>query len=163
VLEEGDTAPDFELRGFFEGETETYRLSDYTDAGDWVVLTFYAFDFNPVCTAGTCSLRDAEFLQFEEDLAILGVSGDGTYSHERFSEEHRMNYPLLSDTSKRVGEKYGVLLDNYEGMEEIHQRSLFLIDPDRTVRLAISVDVESPEEVELGPLVDSIREIRGGA
>ena len=162
MLTEVDTAPDFQLRGVFEGETETYRLSDYTDAGEWVVLTFYAFDFHPICTAGTCSLRDAEFLQFEEDLAILGVSGDGTYSHQQFSEQHGMNYPLLSDTSKQVGEEYGVLLDSYEGMEKVHQRSLFLIDPDRTVRLAIAVDVESPDEVELGPLVDSIREIRSG-
>jgi len=163
VLEEGDTAPDFELRGFSGGSTTTYRLSDYTDAGEWVVLTFYAFDFNPICTAGACSLRDAEFLQFEEDLAILGVSGDGTYAHQQFAEEYGMNYPLLSDTSKRVGEKYDVLLDSYEGMEEVHQRSLFLIDPDRTVRLAISVDVESPDDVELAPLVEKIREIRDGA
>ena len=33
----------------------TYRLSEYTGAGDWVVLRFYAFDFNPICTAGTRS------------------------------------------------------------------------------------------------------------
>lgn len=162
MIEEGDTAPDFELRGVYDGETETYRLSDYTDAGEWVVLTFYSLDFSPICTAGNCALRDAEFLQFEDDLAILGVSGDGTYSHQQFAEQHSMNYPLLSDTSKRVGEKYGVLLDSFEGMEAVHQRSLFLIDPDRTVRLAIAVEVESPQDIELEPLVDSIREIRGG-
>lgn len=161
VLTEGDTAPDFELRGVFEDEIGTYRLSDYTDAGEWVVLTFYAFDFNPVCTAGTCSLRDAEFLQFEDDLTILGVSGDGAYSHEQFSKQHNMNYPLLSDTSKRVGEAYGVLHDSYEGMEEIHRRSLFLIDPDRTIRLSVEVDVESADDIDVQPLVENIRKIRG--
>ena len=160
MIDEGDTPPEFELRGVFEGAAETYRLSDYTDAGEWVVLTFYSFDFNPICTAGTCSLRDAELLQFEDDLAILGVSGDGIYSHEQFAEQHSMNYPLLSDTSKRVGESYGVLHESYEGMAKVHQRSLFLIDPDRTVRLSVSVDVEDPEDIDIKPLVDSIREIR---
>lgn len=160
MLAVGDLAPDFELQGVSAGETETYRLSDYTDAGDWVILTFYAFDFNPICTAGTCALRDAEFLQFEEDLAILGVSGDGTYSHEQFAETHGMNYPLLSDTSKSVGEAYDVLHDSYEGMEEVHRRSLFLIDPDRQVRLAVGVDVESADDIDVAPLLDEIREIR---
>lgn len=160
MLTEGDTAPDFELRGFNDGQTETYRLSDYTSSGNWVVLTFYAFDFHPVCTEGTCSLRDAEFLQFESDLSILGVSGDGTYSHQQFSEQHNMNYPLLSDTSKSVGEQYDVLHDRYEGMERVHKRSVFLIDPDRQLRLAVAVDAESPRDIEVRPLVDSLRDIR---
>jgi len=161
MLREGDTAPDFELRGVQDGEIGTYRLSDFTDAGDWVVMTFYAFDFNPICTAGTCSLRDAEFLQFEDDLAILGISGDGAYAHKQFAEQHNMNYPLLSDTGKTVGEKYGILLDEYEEMERVHRRSLFLVDPSRTVRLAVAVDVESPTDIDIKPLVEQIREIRG--
>jgi len=66
----------------------------------------------------------------------------------------------LSDTGKDVAEGYGVLQAEYEGMRRVHERSLFLIDPDRTVRLAITVDIESPEDVEIGPLVDAIREIR---
>lgn len=160
MLAEGDIAPDFELRGVYDGEIETYRLSDFTDAGDWVVVTFYAFDFNPICTAGTCSLRDSEFLQFETDLTILGISGDGAYAHKQFAEQHSMNYPLLADTGKTVGEKYGVLLDEYEDMERVHRRSLFLIDPSRTVRLAVAVDIESPNDIDIQPLVDQIREIR---
>ena len=160
MIDQGDTAPDFRLKGYYDGEIDTYRLSDYTDAGQWVVLTFYSFDFNPICTAGACSLRDAEFLQFEDDLSILGVSGDSVYAHKQFAETHHMNYPLLSDTSKTVGETYAVLLPEYEEMERVHQRSLFLIDPDRTVRLAVSVDVEDPDDIDIKPLVDSIREIR---
>ena len=160
MLQEGETAPDFELRGVEDSEMGSYKLSDYTDAGEWVVLTFYTFDFNPICTAGACSLRDAEFLQFEDDLSILGVSGDGAYAHKQFAQQHNMNYPLLSDTGKTVGEKYGVVLDEYEGMERVHRRCLFLVDPSRTVRLAVAVDVESPADIDIRPLVDQIREIR---
>lgn len=160
MLSEGDEAPDFALRGFYEGEFGTYRLSDYTNAGEWVVLTFYAFDFNPVCTSGMCSLRDAEYLQFEDDLTILGVSGDGPYSHQEFAENHSINYPLLADTSRAVGDAYGVMLDDYEKSQHIHRRSAFLIDPERTVRLAVTVDAEDPEEISAEPLVEAIRAAR---
>lgn len=163
MLEEGKTAPDFQLRGVHEGETDTYRLGEYTDAGDWVLVTFYAFDFSPVCTEGTCSLRDTEFLQFEDDLAVLGISGGGLYAHREFADQHRMNYPLLSDTARTVGDQYGVVEAEYEGMERVHRRSAFLVDPDRTVRLAVAVDAETPEDVEVGPLVEAIRDLRAGA
>jgi hypothetical protein len=33
ILEVGDTAPDFKLRGTRDGDRDTYRPSDYTDAG----------------------------------------------------------------------------------------------------------------------------------
>lgn len=161
MLEVGDPAPEFELEGVLDGETATYRLTEFTDDGQWVLVTFYAFDFHPVCTEGTCALRDTEFLQFEPDLTVLGISGDGIYSHVQFAAEHNMNYPLLSDTGKTVGEQFGVVRGEYEGMQRVHQRSVFLIDPDGVIRLAMAIDAESPEEVEVEPLVDSIREIRG--
>lgn len=160
MLTDTEAAPDFSLCGFYEGKTDTYRLSDLTDDGDWVLLTFYAFDFNPVCTAGMCSLRDTEFFQFEDGLRVLGVSGDGVYSHQRFAEDHQLNYPLLSDTSKEVGRKYGVVHGEYEGMAEVHRRSAFLIDPSRTVRLSIGIDAESPNDIDVSPLLEAIREIR---
>jgi peroxiredoxin len=160
MLTEGDEAPDFTLQGFYDGEFDTYQLSDTTDAGEWVVLTFYAFDFNPVCTAGMCSLRDAEFLEFEDNLTVWGISGDGPYSHQEFAKNHNLNYPLLSDTSREVGDAYGVLLDDYEESPHVHQRSAFLVDPEQTVRLAVTIDDEDPEEISAGPLVEAIRSVR---
>ncbi|MDY6819424.1 MAG: peroxiredoxin [Halobacteriales archaeon] len=160
MLEEGAQAPDFSLQGTHEGTIDTYRLSDYTDAGQWVLLTFYAFDFNPICTEGMCSLRDTEFFQFESDLGLFGISGDGIYSHQQFADQHDINFPLLSDTSKEVAEQYGVIKADYEGMKRVHQRALFLIDDSRTVRFTAAVDVNSPEEIDLKPVVEAIRRIR---
>lgn len=161
MIEEGDTAPEFALRGYHDGETTTHRLSDYTDAGDWVLVQFYAFDFNPVCTAGACSLRDSEFLQFEDDLQVLGVSGDSVYAHEAFAEEHAINYPLLSDTDRAVGRAYDAVQAALEGMSDVHERSIFLVDPDGTVRLAVETRVDDPNDVRLSPLLDRIRAVRG--
>ncbi|MFB6176458.1 MAG: hypothetical protein ABEI99_04825 [Halobaculum sp.] len=41
MLDVGDPAPDFELRGFDDGEIETYRLQEFLDDDQWVLLTFY--------------------------------------------------------------------------------------------------------------------------
>lgn len=160
MLEEGTTAPDFALSGTHRGETGTYRLSDRTDAGNWVVVTFYAFDFNPICTEGICSLRDTEYFQFEPDIELLGVSGDGVYSHGQFAEQHDINFPLLADTDKRVAEQYDVVREDYEGMKHVHQRAIYLVDPDRTIRFATGVDVDSPEDIDLTPVLDVIQDRR---
>jgi peroxiredoxin len=160
MLEEGTTAPDFELRGTHRGETSTYRLSDLTDAGNWVVLTFYAFDFNPICTEGICSLRDTEYFQFEPDMELLGVSGDGVYSHHQFADQHDINFPLLADTDKRVAEQYDVVRADYEGKKHVHQRAIYLVDPDRTIRFVTAVDVDSPEDIDLTPVLATVRELR---
>jgi len=160
MLEVGDTAPDFELPGVNQEEADTYRLSEFTDAGSWVVLTFYAFDFDPICTEGMCSLRDTELFGFEDDLVLLGVSGDGIYAHREFADQHDINYSLLADTSKEVAEAYDVVREDYEGMERVHQRALYLIDDERTVRFATGVEADSPADIDLRPVLDELRAIR---
>lgn len=160
MLSEGAHAPEFTLPGVFQGETDTHRLGEYAADGEWVLLAFYAFDFHPICTAGTCALRDTEFLQFEDDLRILGISGDSLYAHEAYADRHGFNYPLLSDTSRTVGRAYDVIVDREEGMADIHRRSVALIDPDRTVRLTADTDADRPQDIEVGPLLEAIREVR---
>ena len=160
MLADGARVPEFALPGVHHDETDSYRLSQYTDDDKWVLLAFYSFDFHPICTAGTCALRDTEFLQFEDDLQVLGVSGDSSYAHEEYADRHRFNYPLLSDTGRTVGRKYDVVVDTEERMEDVHQRSVVLIDPSRTVRLTASIDVDRPQDLEVGPLLEAIRAVR---
>jgi peroxiredoxin Q/BCP len=38
---------------------------------------------------------------------VLGVSKDSIESHCRFSDKHKLKFPLLSDPSGKVLEKYG--------------------------------------------------------
>jgi len=125
-----------------------------------VFLTFYAFDFNPICTEGMCALRDAEFFELYDDLVAFGVSGDGIHAHERFAEQHRINYPLLSDTGKDVAEQYGVVREEYDGMRRVHQRAVFIIDDTRTVRFATVIEADSPDDIDLGPINDVFQDLR---
>jgi peroxiredoxin len=156
----GEKAPDFELPGVNEEGHRRHRLSEYTNAGSWVLLTFYISDFHPICTEGMCALRDAEFFKFHNEMAMLGVSGDSLYAHERFAQQHHINYPLLADTSKQVGERYGAIHGEYEGMSHVHQRAVFLVDDTQTIRFVTAIDADSPDDIDLSPINEALQSFR---
>ena len=171
MLSEGDTAPDFELVGVPdqlaarleadddrnpELELQRFRLSDSAAAGNVVLLSFYMFDFAPVCTEQSCRMRDAEFFQLVDDLDVYGISADGPYSHAAFAEQRDLNYPLLSDTDGSVAERYGVLHEEFEGMRRVTRRALFVVDADRTIRYAWA-----NAEERTAPDLEPVREVIG--
>ena len=156
VISEGDVAPDFELRGAHDGELDSFRLSTYTDRSENVLIAFYAFDFNPTCTAGMCSLRDTNWFSLTPNMNILGVSTDSVYAHRAFAEEHNIGFPLLSDTDGSVVREYGVLADELDGMPGVARRSAFLVDADRRVQFAASVSADSPEDMDITPVRDAV-------
>jgi thioredoxin-dependent peroxiredoxin len=122
-LNVGDPAPDFELPGTGD---RTYRLSDYR--GRKVVLAFYPGDFTAVCTKQFCSYRDQSDKLDELGAEVLGISPQSVDSHERFTEEKRLNVPLLADEDKAVARAYGVLAG------PMVRRAIFIVDEEGVVR-----------------------------
>lgn len=136
MLEAGDTAPDFELPGAAGGRIDTHTLEEYT-RNDWaIVVVFYPFDFHPSCTTQMCLLRDAEGLSLTENTVILGVSTDSAYSHRAFSDQHRIDFPLLSDNDATVAELYGVRVEEIEDHRTVAQSALFVVDPEKQIQYA---------------------------
>jgi peroxiredoxin Q/BCP len=123
-VSEGDSAPDFALDGT---GSRTYRLGDYR--GEGLILAFYPGDFTPVCTRQFCSYRDDGDRLEAIGVPMLGISPQTVESHERFTAEHGLNVPLLSDPDKRVARSYGVL-----GPGGFIRRSVFLVDGEGIVR-----------------------------
>jgi peroxiredoxin Q/BCP len=119
----GDRAPDFELPGTGD---KTYRLSDYR--GRKLVLAFYPGDFTPTCTKQFCSYRDQGEKLDGLGADVLGISPQSVESHERFSEEKKLNVPLLADEDKSVARAYGVLAG------PMVRRAIFVIDEEGVVR-----------------------------
>jgi thioredoxin-dependent peroxiredoxin len=122
-LNVGDRAPDFELPGTGD---KTYRLADYR--GRKLVIAFYPGDFTAVCTKQFCSYRDNSDKLDELGADVLGISPQSVDSHERFSEEKRLNVPLLADEDKSVARAYGVLAG------PMVRRAIFVIDEEGIVR-----------------------------
>ncbi len=122
-LKEGDPAPDFELPGTGD---KTYRLADYR--GRKVVLAFYPGDFTAVCTKQFCSYRDQGEQLDGLGAEVLGISPQSVSSHERFTEEKRLNVPLLADEDKEVARAYGVLAG------PMVRRAIFIVDEEGIIR-----------------------------
>jgi thioredoxin-dependent peroxiredoxin len=122
-LDVGDAAPDFELPGTGE---KTYRLADYR--GRKVILAFYPGDFTAVCTKQFCSYRDQGEQLDSLGAVVLGISPQSVDSHERFTEEKRLNVPLLADEDKSVARAYGVVAG------PMVRRAIFIVDEEGVVR-----------------------------
>jgi peroxiredoxin Q/BCP len=116
-------APDFKLQ---DQNKKWQQLKDYK--GKWVVLYFYPRDDTPGCTTEAKNFRDTQKDFNQLKVSVLGVSIDSIESHKDFAEAHKLNFPLLSDESTKVSEKYQVL----GGLWPVTyaKRQTFIIDPD---------------------------------
>lgn len=118
VLTINHEVPDFTLPADTGG---TITLSDFRNRQS-VLLFFYPADFTPVCTSEVCAFRD-DYEHFRaRNVALLGVSGDSVETHQRFSKECRLPFPLLSDQSYSVARAFGA--KGLLGM----RRAYYLID-----------------------------------
>lgn len=122
----GDPAPDFELPGT---GGRTFTLGEFR--GRPVVLVFYPGDDTPVCTKQLNSYNEG-LEQFDElDAQVIGISAQDVDSHDRFSDKHGFEFPLLADTDKTVAAAYGTL-----GPLGFPRRSVFIVDAEGIVRYA---------------------------
>lgn len=153
----GDKVSGFELPGVGEDGIELFSLEELATDGP-VVLSFYPFDFSPVCTEQLCTFRDAEWLTFTENVDVVGISVDSAYAHKRFRAEYGLSFPLLSDRLASVAAEFGVKYETWEDHPAVCQRSLFAVDSSLTVQYAWSTTdaEEQPTLADLEAAVDWI-------
>ena len=65
---------------------------------------------------------------------VIGISTDGPFSHQAFSEKVGMDFPLLSDYNKEVIPQYGVQYEDLAGFRGLAKRSVFVIDQNGIVK-----------------------------
>src|SRR3954447_9285875 len=133
-MQRGDVVADFEL----PDETGTpHRLSEFLARGP-VVLFFYPAAMTYGCTRESCHFRDMK-AEFESAGAQrIGISADAVEKQREFSEKHQFDYPLLSDSDRKVAEQFGVK----RGLSFLpNKRSTFVIDTDGKVLAVINSEV----------------------
>ncbi len=128
--EQGHKAPAFTLP---ISEKKSVSLADFR--GSKLVLYFYPKGDTPGCTQEACDFRD-NLKAFDKLKAhVLGVSRDSLKNHEKFSKKYDLNFPLGSDETGDVCERYGVWVEKsmygkkYMGIE----RTTFLIGEEGTI------------------------------
>ena len=139
----GQNAPEFTLQGVVGDKFTDVSLGAYK--GKWVVLFFYPLDFTFVCPTEITefSKKDGEFKQL--NAQVLGVSVDSVFSHKAWLKDlGTINYPLLSDMTKEVSGKYGVLLED----KGFALRGTFIVDPEGKLRYQLVHDLGIGRSVE---------------
>lgn len=124
----GQQAPDFELT---DQHGTPVKLSDYRGSKN-VVLVFYPLAFSGVCTSELCAMRD-EFPEVSrDDVEVLTVSVDSTFTHRAWSDRENFGFALLSDfwPHGAVAKSYGVFDEN----KGVATRGTFIIDKQGVVR-----------------------------
>ena len=144
MLNEGDSAPDFELESDGGG---IIRLCDLK--GKPVVVYFYPKDDTSGCTKQAIAFTEhaGEFSNI--GASIIGISPDTAASHDKFKAKYNLGVQLAADTEKVVAQAYGVWVSKsmygrkYMGVE----RSTFLVGADGKIT-RIWRKVEVPGHVE---------------
>ena len=149
----GQQAPDFTLPGLGDN---TIHLGDYRGRFH-ILLTFYPFDFSPICSVQLPGLQEQMDRFAKLETAVLGISTDNPYSHRAFAAELGLEFPLLSDFfGKRVSEAYGVLRP-----EGFCERASFIIDKEGIVRYAVVHDIgQIPDVEEIFAVLEALKDHR---
>ena len=132
-LAAGDRAPAFTLP---DQDDTKVSLSGF--AGTPLVVYFYPADDTPGCTKEACQFND-NLKTFEKaGVAVLGISPDKAEKHVKFRTKYKLKFPLLTDSDKKVMEKYGAWGEKtMYGKKTVGTiRSTFLVGPNGKIQRA---------------------------
>ena len=156
-LKLGTTAPDF-VQESTEGTINFHEwLGD-----SWGVLFSHPADFTPVCTTELGAASKLK-LDFEKrNVKIIALSVDSLDSHKKWIEDinqtqdANVNFPLIADADKKVATLYGML--HPEASETVTVRTVFVIDPDKKIRLTLTYPAPTGRDFnEILRVIDSLQ------
>src|SRR5690242_9344839 len=131
------TAPDFTQQST-EGPIHLY---DWL-GNSWGILFSHPKDFTPVCTTelGVVAKLKPEF--DKRNVKVLALSVDSVESHNKWVKDIeetqgvKLNYPIIADADRKVSLAYDMI--HAEANDTFTVRSVFVIDPNKKVRLTIT-------------------------
>jgi len=153
----GDEAPDF------TANTTGGSINFHEWIGDnWAVLFSHPKDYTPVCTT---ELGLAAKLKDEFDrrgVKMIGLSVDPLDAHEGWlrdieeTQHAQVHFPIIADEDRHVSDLYDMIHPNADDTFTV--RSVFVIDPNKKVRLTITYPQSTGRNFdEILRVIDSIQ------
>jgi alkyl hydroperoxide reductase subunit AhpC len=153
----GNKAPNFKAK------TSAGEIDFYEYLGDsWGVLFSHPGDYTPVCTTElgkTAALKD-EFTK--RNVKILALSVDSVESHVGWindineTQGVEVNFPIIADEDRKISEAYDMIHPNASVNATV--RSLFIIGPDKAVKLIITYPASTGRNFqEILRVIDSLQ------
>ncbi len=153
----GQTAPDFEQ----DSSQGKIRLYDYLGSS-WGILFSHPKDYTPVCTTELAEVARLTPEWKKRNVKVLGLSVDTTDRHagwEKDIEEtqgQKVNFPVIADHDKKVSDLYDLI--HPEADPSVTVRSVYIIDPNKKVRLIITYPPSTGRNfAEILRVVDSLQ------
>lgn len=153
----GDTAPNF------KASTTAGEIDFYDYLGDsWGILFSHPADYTPVCTTelGRTALLNEEFKK--RNVKVLALSVDPLDSHKSWvndineTQHCNVDFPIIADEDKKVADLYDMIHPNASETQTV--RSLFVISPDKKVKLIITYPASTGRNfTEVLRVVDSLQ------
>ena len=133
----GDPAPNFKAKTT-KGEIDFY---EYLGDG-WGILFSHPADFTPVCTTelGKTAHLMEEFAR--RNVKVMAVSVDPLDKHFQWvgdineTQHCSVDFPIIADDDRHVATLYDMIHPNASATATV--RSLFIIGPDKAVKLMIT-------------------------
>ena len=159
----GDEAPNF-TANTTEGEIDFHSwLGD-----SWGVFMSHPADFTPVCTTviGRVANLKGEFESKNAKVLVLSVgTKDGLSpidSHTQWikdvneTQNADVDFPMVADPDKTIADSYGMIHPNAN--DTLTVRSVFVIGPDKKVKLIISYPASTGRNFfEILRVIDSLQ------
>lgn len=160
----GSTAPNF------KAETTTGPIDFHEFIGDnWVVLFSHPEDYTPVCTTelGAFAKLEPEFTK--RGVKLIGLSANTIESHGGWIKDideisgSKLSFPIIGDKERKVAYAYDMI--DHQDTTNVDSkgiaftiRSVFVIDPKKTIRLILSYPASTGRNTaEVLRVVDSLQ------
>jgi alkyl hydroperoxide reductase subunit AhpC len=153
----GDLAPNF------KANTSQGEIDFYEYLGDsWGVLFSHPADYTPVCTTelGRTALLKSEF--DKRNVKVVALSVDSVESHKGWindineTQDVEVNFPIIGDENREIAMAYDMIHPNASLTATV--RSLFIIAPDKTIKLIITYPASTGRNFqEILRVIDSLQ------
>ena len=153
----GDTAPDF------TAETTEGTIEFHKYLGDsWGVLFSHPKDYTPVCTTELGRVANLKSEFDKRNVKVLALSVDPVDSHKGWisdineTQSCTVSFPIIADPDKKISEMYDMIHPN--ALNNLTVRSVFIIAPDKTVKLTITYPASTGRNfAEILRVIDSLQ------
>lgn len=153
----GDEAPNF------QADTTVGHIDFHEYLGQgWGILFSHPADFTPVCTTelGRTAALQEEFAK--RNVKVLAVSVDDVQSHNGWigdineTQNVTVDFPIIGDEKRVVASLYDMIHPNASATATV--RSLFIIGPDKKVKLFITYPASTGRNfTEVLRVIDSLQ------
>lgn len=136
TIQLGQIAPDFEQ----DSTQGRIRFHEWL-GGSWAVLFSHPSDFTPVCTTelGVVARLGPQWRR--RGVKMIGLSVDTSDCHAAWEADiaemqgSAVDFPMIADRDRSVARLYGMVHPDADPALTV--RSVFVIDPERRVRLTL--------------------------